>query len=76
MGSVSKTGRSELLQLALANARRVAGRLRQQERDLARKMPGEVQGGEALRNAALAAEQVANLLERSSAGPAEPPLHP
>jgi hypothetical protein len=57
--------RSELACRALDNARRVAERLRRHEQDLARKMPDEAQGGEALRNAAAAAERVARLLEAS-----------
>jgi hypothetical protein len=57
--------RSELAQRAMENARRVAGRLREHQQDLARKMPGESQGGEALHNAAEAAERVARLLEAS-----------
>lgn len=59
----SQPERVELLQTALENARRVAGRLRQDEIDLAHKMPGEVQGGEVLRDATAAATRVAQSIE-------------
>lgn len=59
--------RSELSRKALENVRRVAERLRRQEQDLAEKMPEELQGGQALRTAAEAAERVARSLEASGA---------
>ena len=52
----------------------VAERLRQHERDLMQKMPGEAQGGEALRNAATVAERVARLIAASGT-PAVPSQH-
>jgi hypothetical protein len=63
--------RLELACRALENAQRVAGRLRRHEQDLAQKTPGEAQGGEAMRNAATAAERLAQLFEasRSAAAP-------
>jgi len=66
--------RLELVRRALDNARRIAERLRRHEKDLAHKMPGEAQGGEALCNAATAAERVARLLEAShiAAGTSKP----
>ena len=71
-----QSDRSELVRLARENARRVAGRLRRQERDLAQKMPGEARGGEALRNAASVAQRLAELLEKSPARTASSPLQP
>jgi hypothetical protein len=69
-----RTDRSELKQKALENAGRIAERLRRHEQDLAQKMPDELQGGEALRTAAAAAERVARLLEASgSPGASSPP---
>lgn len=57
--------RLKLAHRALENAQRVAERLGRHERDLAQKMPGEAQGGEALRSAATAAERVARLIAAS-----------
>lgn len=66
--------RFELAQQALRSVYRVAGRLRNHQQDLAQKMPGVAQGGEALRDAVSAAERVAQLLEASVATAA--PTHP
>lgn len=70
MGCMSvQPDRFELARRALANARRIAERLGRQQDDLARKMPGETQGGEALRDAAAAVQRVAHLIENSGAAP-------
>lgn len=53
---------SDPLEAALRNARRLEVLLREQREDFARKRPDDAQGGEALRDAALAVERVAKLL--------------
>lgn len=66
--------RFELAQQALRSVYRIVGRLRNHEQDLAQKTPGVAQDGEALRDAASAAERVAQSLEASVATAA--PTHP
>jgi hypothetical protein len=72
----NELARSELVRKARANAHRVADRLRQYEDDLARRAPGDAQGGEALRQAAESAERLAELLEHSSGGRPDAPDEP
>lgn len=57
---------------AQENARRVEDRLRHYEDDLARVAPGDVQGGQALREAVESARRLAQLLEHSPNGHARP----
>lgn len=61
--------RFELVRAARENAHRVAERLRHYRDDLARVMPGDVQGGEALRDAVATAERLEQVLQNSAGGP-------
>ncbi|HEY2586922.1 MAG TPA: hypothetical protein VGI81_14345 [Tepidisphaeraceae bacterium] len=64
----TEQSRSELVRKAQDSARRVEDRLRQYEDDLSRVAPGDVQGGQALREAVESAERLTQLLENSPNG--------
>ncbi|HSU68938.1 MAG TPA: hypothetical protein VLJ39_18795 [Tepidisphaeraceae bacterium] len=57
---------SDVHDAALKNARRLEDQLRRHREELAAKRPADSQGGEALRDAALAIDRIVNILGGSA----------